>query len=93
MLDRATAADSKMLAKRFDPLGACALDPYEAPAVGMMTGRRGDLDDLTAQRKRHIDGLPVEICDAIAKMADVIDEKPLNHVALRGRIRYCRRRP
>ncbi len=95
MLDGAAAASSKMLAKRFDTLGAGALEAHQAPSVGMMADRRGDLDDFAAQRARHIDRSSVDDGDAVAEVTDVIDAKAFNHggVAPRGRIRYCRRRP
>jgi hypothetical protein len=92
VLDRAAPADCKMRAKRRDPLRACALDPEQAPAVGM--ARYGfNLDGLAAKRVRHIHALPVGNADAVAAMADVIDNETFNHGARRGRIRCCRRRP
>ncbi len=92
VLDRAAAANPEMLAKRRDPLGARLLDREQAPAVGMTARHGGDLDRLAAQRVRHIDILSAGQRDAVAEMADMIDEKAFNHGARRGRIRRCRRR-
>ena len=83
MLDRAATADTEMLAKWRYPFGACALDPEQAPAIGMMTRHRCDLDGLAAKRVRHIDVLAVDKGDAIAEMADVVDDQALNHGARR----------
>ena len=71
---------------------AGALDREQAPAVGMMPGTGVDLDGLAAQRVRHVDGLAAGEGDAVAAMADMIDDEAFNHGARRGRIRYCRRR-
>ena len=92
VLDRAAAANAKMLAERRDPLRARLLDREQAPAVGVLTGNGGDLDRLAAQRVRHINILAADQRDAVAEMADMIDEETLNHGARRGRIRCCRRR-
>ena len=83
MLDRAAAAGSKMLAEGCDAFGTGALDPDEAPAVGMVTRHRRHLDDLAAKRVRYIEGLAVGKTDTVAKLADVIDGEPLNHGARR----------
>ena len=83
VLDRATAADTEMLAKWRDPFGACALDPEQAPAIGMMTRHRCDLDGLAAKRVGHIDVLAVDKGDAVAEMTDVVDDEALNHGARR----------
>ena len=48
-----------------------------------MTGDRGDLDRLAAQRIGHIDGLAVDKGDAVAEMADMVDDEMFNHGALR----------
>ena len=93
VLDRTTAADAKMLAKWGDPLRACALDGEQPPPIGMMTRHRRNLDRLAAERIRHIDGLAIGKNHAVAAMADVIDDKTLNHSGRRGRIQCCRRRP
>ena len=93
VLDRAAAADAKMLAERRDPRLAGALDREQAPPVGMMTRHWLHFDRLAAQRVGHIDALAADQRDAVAEMTDVIDGETLNHGARRGRIRYCRRRP
>jgi hypothetical protein len=93
MLDRAAAADAKMRAEWRNPLRARTLDRDQSPAIGMMARHRTYLDRLAAERVRHIDRLSVDKSDAVAAMADVIDDEVLNHGARRGRIRRCRRRP
>jgi hypothetical protein len=82
-----------MLAERFNTLRAWLLDVHQPSSVGMMTDHRFDLGNFATQRERHVDRLPLDDGDAVAKMADVIDTEALNHGALRGRIRCCRRRP
>ncbi len=49
----------------------------------MVTRHRRHLDGLAAKRVRHIDGLSVGIGDAVAEMADMIDDEALNHGARR----------
>src|SRR5258706_1230894 len=53
MLNRATAANAKMRAKRRDPLRAGALDREQAAAVGM-TGYGGNLHPLAAEPGPHV---------------------------------------
>jgi hypothetical protein len=49
-----------------------------------MMARHGlNLDRLAAQRVRHIHALPAGQRDAIAAMADVIDDQAFNHGAHR----------
>ena len=93
VLDGAAAADAEMRAERRDTFGACAFDLDQAPAVGM-AGHRRDLDGLATERVGHIDAHPGGGGDAIAAMADMIDDDflVLSHGAHRGRIRHCRRR-
>ena len=81
MLDRATAAGSKMLAERRDAFRAGALDLKQTPSVGMVTRHRGHLDDLPAKRVRHKDGLSIGEGDTVAEMADMVDDEPFNHGA------------
>ena len=83
VLDRAATADTEMLAKWPDPFRACALDPEQAPAIGMMTRHRCDLDGLAAKRVGYIDVLAVDKGDAVAEMTDVVDGEALNHGARR----------
>ncbi len=83
VLDRAATADTEMPAKWRDPFGACALDREQAPAIGMMTRHRCDLDGLAAKRVGHIDVLAADKGDAVAEMADVVDDETLNHGARR----------
>ncbi len=82
MLNRATAADAKMRAKRRDPLRAGALDREQAAAVGM-TGYGGNLDRLAAERVRHVYGRSVREGDAVTVMSDMIDDKMFSHGARR----------
>jgi hypothetical protein len=72
-----------MLAERRDPFRACALDLQQAPSVGMVTGYGGYLDRLAAKRVRYKERLSVNIGDAVAKVADMIDGEALNHGARR----------
>ena len=93
MLDRAAAADAEMRAERLDPFRARRRDRKQSPAVRMMPRYIIDLDGLAAERVGHVDGLDAAKRDAVAAMADMVDLQFLNHVARRGRIRCCRRRP
>ena len=77
MLDRAAAADAEMRTERRDPLRACGLDLEQSPAVGMVAGNRGDLDRFAAQRIRHIDVAAAGDGDAVAVMADMVDDEAL----------------
>ena len=92
VLDRAAAAGSKVWAKRRDPFRAGMLDRDQTPSIGMMARYRRHLHGLAAKRIRHIDVLAAFEGDAVAEMADMIDDEVLSHGAHRGRIRYCRRR-
>ncbi len=83
MLDRAAAAGSEMLAERRDAFRAGALDLKQTPSVGMVTRHRGHLDGLPAKRVRHIERLSVGEGDAVAEMADMIDDEAFNHGARR----------
>ena len=49
----------------------------------MMTGRGGDFDRLTAERVGDKEASPLDDRNAIAEMADMIDEEALNHGARR----------
>ena len=57
-----------------DPLRAGAIDPQQAPAVGM-AGDRRDLDGFAAQRIRDEHTLAAGQGDAVAAMADMIDDE------------------
>ena len=92
VLDGAAAAHGKMRTERRDPLRTGALDRDQPPPVGM-TGHRLDRDGLAAERVGHIDAGAAADGDAVAAMADMVDEKLFSHGARRERIRYCRRRP
>ena len=77
MLDRAAAADAEMRTERRDPLHACGLDLEQSPAVGMVAGNGSDLDCFAAQRVRHIDIAAACDGDAVAVMADMVDDEAL----------------
>ena len=77
MLDRAAAADAEMRTERRDPLHACGLDLKQSPAIGMAAGDRNDFDRLAAQRIRHIDVAAISDGDAVAVMADMVDDEAL----------------
>ena len=83
VLNRAAAADAEMRAKRFDTLRARLFDPHQLPPVRMLTRRGGDFDRLAAERVGNKEASPVGERNAIAEMADMIDEEALNHGARR----------
>ena len=56
--------------------------PEQTPAIGMARDRR-NLHRLAVKRVRYIDVVSVGEGDAVAKMADVIDEEAFNHGARR----------
>ncbi len=49
----------------------------------MVTWRGGDFDRLATERVGNKEASPLGQRDAVAKMADMIDEKALNHGARR----------
>ena len=55
-----------------------ALDLDQPPAVGMTAGDRRDLDRFAAQRVRHIDVAAAGDGDAVAVMADMVDDEALD---------------
>ena len=77
MLDRAAAADAEMRTERCDPLHACGLDLEQSPAIGMAAGDRLGLDRFAAQRVRHVDVAAIGDGDAVAVMADMVDDEAL----------------
>jgi hypothetical protein len=48
-----------------------------------MTGRGRDVDRFATERIRDKNALPIDQRDAIAEMADMIDDEALNHGARR----------
>jgi hypothetical protein len=58
------------------------LDPRQMPAIGV-TGHRFDLDGLAAQRIGHEHGLAIGEGNAVAAMADMVDDEAFNHGARR----------
>ncbi len=78
MLDGAAAAGAEIAAERRDPLGAGVLDARQHPAVGV-AGHRFGIDRLAVQRIRHEHGLPAGKGDAVAAVADMIDDEALSH--------------
>ena len=74
MLDGAAAAIAKISTERRDALRAGAIDPQQAPAVGM-AGDRRDFDGFTAQRIRDEHAPAAGQGDAIAAVADMIDDE------------------
>ena len=83
VLNGAAAADSEMLAQRFDTFRARLVDSHQLPPIRMMTGRGGDFDRLTAERVGDKEASPLDDRNAIAEMADMIDDEALNHGARR----------
>ena len=92
VLDGAAAAMAEILAERRDALGTWLFDAEQLPALGM-TGSRRHLDGFTAERVGHVDAATIDERDAIAAMADMVDDELLSHGARREKIRHCRRRP
>ncbi len=92
VLDGAAAALTEILTERCDALGTRLFDAEQLPALGMTVGRR-HLDGFTAERIGHVDAGTVNDGDAVAAMADMVDDELLSHGAHREKIRYCRRRP
>jgi hypothetical protein len=70
-----------MLAERFDPLRARLFDLDQLPPVRVMAGRGRDVDRFAAERVRDKNALPLDERDAIAEMADMIDDEAFNHGA------------
>ena len=83
MLDGASAADRKVLAKRRDPLRAGVLDGEQAAAVRMMAWNILHLDGFAAERVGHINALAAGQGDTLAVLADMIDDEAFNHGARR----------
>ena len=54
----------------------------QQPAVGMIGDRIG-FDGFAAERVRHEHGVPAREGNAVAAMADMIDDKVLSHGARR----------
>ena len=52
------------------------------PAIGMIGDRTG-FDGLAAKRVRHEHGVPAGESDAVAAMADMIDDEAFSHGARR----------
>jgi hypothetical protein len=74
MLDGAAAAAAKISTERRDPLRAGAIDPQQAPAI-RVTGDRRDFDGLAVQRIGNEHALAAGKSDAIAAVADMIDDE------------------
>ncbi len=92
VLDGAAAATTEMRTERCDALGAWLFDAEQLPALGMTVSGR-HLDGFTAERVGHVDAGTIHDGDAVAAMADMVDDELLSHGARREKIRYCRRRP
>ena len=78
MLQGAAAANAEMRADRRDALRARRLHIEKLPAVGM-AGPVLDLDRLAGQRAGDIDRAVGTVGDAVAAMAEPIDQEALNH--------------
>ena len=82
MLDGAAAAGAEISAERIDPLRTGLFDACQRAAVGM-TGDGVGLDGFAAQRVRHEQALAAGKADAVAAMADMVDDEAFNHGARR----------
>src|SRR5262249_49506257 len=91
VLDGAAAADCKMRTEWRDALRARLLHLDELAAIGVAVDF-GDLHGLAAKRVGHIDVAAGRGRDAVAEIADMVDEERLSHAARREKIRCCRRR-
>ena len=80
VLDGAAAAGAEMRAERRDPLRARRDDMGEHSAVGMVSRRRQHLHGLAAERIGHVDAAAVGERDAVAEVADMIDDEAFNHM-------------
>ena len=66
-----------MRTERRDPLHACGLDLEQSPSVGMVAGNRSGFYRFAAQRIRHVDIAAAGDGDAIAVVADMVDDETL----------------
>ena len=66
-----------------DAFGTCVFDPDQLPPVRVMTRRGRDVDRLAGERIGNEQALPLDERDAVAEMADMIDEEAFNHGARR----------
>ena len=83
VLDGAAATGAEMRAERFDAFRTGAFDPQQLPPVRMVAGRGRDVDGLAGERAGNKDAPPVDQRNAVAEMADMVDDEPLNHGARR----------
>jgi hypothetical protein len=79
MLHGAAAANTEMRTNRRDALRARCLDAKKLAAVGM-AGYFVNFNGLARQGSRHKDRPVSAVGDAIAAMADPVDDEMLNHV-------------
>ncbi len=79
MLDRAAAADTEVLAYRCDPLRAWMLDAQQLATVRMISCRGRNVHRFAAKSIGHKETAALGQRDAVAEMADMIDEKAFNH--------------
>lgn len=76
MLDRAAAANAEMRTERRHAFGTGAFDRNQLAAVGMVAGDRRHLDGFAAERIRHVDAFAASGRDAVAAVADMVDDEP-----------------
>src|SRR6185312_4215184 len=82
VLQRAAAAGAEMRADRHDPRRARLIDTQQAAAIRM--ARHGlDLDGLARQRVWYVNRPVGAFRAAVAAVADLADDQPLNHAAPR----------
>jgi hypothetical protein len=82
VLNGAAAAGAEIPAERLDPLHAGSFHMDQRSTV-RMTGDFAGLDDLTTERIWYEHASASGQGNAVAALADVIDDKALSHVSRR----------
>ena len=82
VLDRAAAAAAEIGAERIDPVGTPGQDGNKAHPSGL-AGRRLGFDGFARQRAGNIAGAAAGDRNAVAALADMIDQKRFSHDARR----------
>jgi hypothetical protein len=83
VLNGAAAAGAEVLAKRLDAFSARLFDPEQLPPVRMVSRRGSDVHRLATECVGNEKVSSVGQRNAVAVMADMIDDKAFNHGARR----------